>query len=215
MKVYIAGPMRGIHLFNFPAFDEAAEQVRLEGHTPINPADIDRDHGFDPSSLPSDWDWDEIPDDLDLHDIIKRDTDALHQCDAIWLLKGWRDSSGAQAEYHIAKWRGMQIIDTDPPPSGPLDGDAAQRKRIPIASGVLDYFPDAIAAIAACSWVCNEQHNPGEPLHWSRHKSSDHSDCLVRHFMQRGTVDGDGIRHSTKVAWRALAILQLELEDHA
>jgi hypothetical protein len=36
---------------------------------------------------------------------------------------------------------------------------------------------------------------------------------LMRHFLERGTVDDDGIRHSTKVAWRALALLQKELEE--
>ncbi|KAF1711076.1 hypothetical protein CSC70_03885 [Pseudoxanthomonas kalamensis DSM 18571] len=30
--------------------------------------------------------------------------------------------------------------------------------------------------------------------------------------MQRGTVDTDGVRHSAKVAWRALALLQKEIE---
>lgn len=51
-----------------------------------------------------------------------------------------------------------------------------------------------------------------EPLHWSRGKSDDHQDTLLRHLLDSGTVDEDGHRHSTKAAWRALAILQLELE---
>lgn len=83
---------------------------------------------------------------------------------------------------------------------------------MPIASGVLDYFPDAIAAIAEVSKLGNDQHNPGEPLHWSREKSGDHADCIVRHLMERGMIDVDGARHSAKMAWRALALLQLELE---
>ncbi|HQR07017.1 MAG TPA: DUF5664 domain-containing protein [Gemmatales bacterium] len=86
------------------------------------------------------------------------------------------------------------------------------RKAIPIASGVLDYFPDAIRAVANCSYVGNEQHNPGSPLHWDRSKSTDEADALLRHFLERGTVDSDGVRHSTKVAWRALALLQKEIE---
>lgn len=93
--------------------------------------------------------------------------------------------------------------------------DAKERKGVPIASGVLNYFPDAIAAIAELSRIGNEQHNPGQPLHWNREKSTDHDDCLIRHFMERGTVDTDGVRHSTKVAWRALALLQTELEQKA
>lgn len=93
-----------------------------------------------------------------------------------------------------------------------LPTDAAERKGLPITTGVLDYFPDAIAAVAACSKAGNDQHNPGQPLHWAREKSTDHADCIVRHLMERGTVDSDGIRHSAKLAWRALALLQVEIE---
>lgn len=88
----------------------------------------------------------------------------------------------------------------------------AERKYYPIATGVLDYFPDAIALISNVSFIGNEQHNPGQALHWARGKSTDESDTLLRHFLQRGTIDADGIRHSAKLAWRALAMLQKEIE---
>lgn len=94
-----------------------------------------------------------------------------------------------------------------------LPKDKSKRKDTPVATGVLDYFPDAIAAVANCSFVGNEQHNPGSPMHWDRSKSGDEADALVRHLMERGTLDDDGVRHSTKVAWRALALLQKEIED--
>lgn len=94
-----------------------------------------------------------------------------------------------------------------------LPTDAAARKALPIATGVLDYFPDALAAVAHCSKVGNDQHNPGKPLHWDRSKSQDESDALIRHFLERGTVDNDGVRHSAKLAWRALALLQKEMEQ--
>lgn len=94
--------------------------------------------------------------------------------------------------------------------SFPVDAD--ERKQYPVVRGVLDYFPDAIMAVARVSEVGNNQHNPGEPLHWARAKSTDQADCLVRHLMQRGTLDSDGLRHTAKVAWRALALLQLEIE---
>lgn len=90
--------------------------------------------------------------------------------------------------------------------------DAAQRKATPVATGALDYFPDAIRAVAQCSWTGNEQHNPGSLLHWDRSKSGDEADALMRHFLERGTDDTDGVRHSAKVAWRALALLQKEIE---
>jgi Domain of unknown function (DUF5664) len=93
-----------------------------------------------------------------------------------------------------------------------LPSDSAARKRIPLATGLLDYFPDALIAVAEVSHGGNAQHNPGQPVHWDRTKSMDQEDCLLRHFIDRGGVDVDGFRHSAKLAWRALAILQLEIE---
>lgn len=94
-----------------------------------------------------------------------------------------------------------------------------ERKRYPMATGLGDYFPDALAAVAHISWQGNEKHNPGEELHWARGKSMDHADCCARHLQQRGTVEEitlNGVtmkvRHSAQLAWRALALLQEELE---
>jgi hypothetical protein len=77
---------------------------------------------------------------------------------------------------------------------------------------LVKYFPDALAAVAAVSYAGNAQHSPGKPLHWDRNKSMDQEDTLLRHLFEAGTFDSDGHRHSAKVAWRALAMLQLELE---
>lgn len=93
-----------------------------------------------------------------------------------------------------------------------LPTEPGKRKEFPLASGVLDYFPDALVAVAGISFAGNQQHNPGQPLHWNRGKSSDESDTLIRHFLERGTIDSDGQRHSAKLAWRALALLQKEIE---
>ena len=93
-----------------------------------------------------------------------------------------------------------------------LSEDKQERKDTPICSGVLDYFPDALAAVARVSKAGNDQHNPGQPLHWARGKSTDHADCIIRHLMDRGNLDTDGQLHSAKTAWRALALLQEEIE---
>ena len=87
------------------------------------------------------------------------------------------------------------------------------RKQMPVFSGVLNYFPDAIRELSKVSYVGNQQHNPDKPLHWDRSKSGDELDALARHLLEAGTIDTDGIRHSAKVAWRALANLQKELEN--
>lgn len=95
-----------------------------------------------------------------------------------------------------------------------------QRKQYPMGSGLDDYFPDALAETSHISWAGNEKHNPGQPLHWARGKSNDHADCAARHLQQRGgydmiTINGQEVRvrHSAQLVWRALAILQLELEE--
>jgi hypothetical protein len=94
-----------------------------------------------------------------------------------------------------------------------LPTDAQARKSYPIGTGVIDYFPDALAEVANVSRIGNIQHNgPGVPLRWDRSKSTDEADALMRHFVERGGVDTDGVLHSAKLSWRALALLQKELE---
>lgn len=107
---------------------------------------------------------------------------------------------------------GTASADTAAPQIMILTEDAKERKGMPITTGVLDYFPLAIAEVAKCSKAGNDQHNPGQPLHWAKDKSTDHADCIPRHLIDRGAFDTDGIRHSAKLAWRALALLQIELE---
>ena len=99
-----------------------------------------------------------------------------------------------------------------------LKPEAQQRKETPIYSGVIAYFPDAIAEVAKVSFIGNEQHNPGSPLHWDRAKSGDELDACSRHMTDRAKgdkFDNDGARHLGKMAWRALAALQKELEDES
>jgi dATP/dGTP diphosphohydrolase len=95
-----------------------------------------------------------------------------------------------------------------------MPADSVARKNTPLATGVLDYFPAALAAVARISKVGNDKHNPGEPLHWSRGKSQDHADCVLRHLADRGVIDPEtGESHTAEMAWRALALLQLEEEE--
>lgn len=93
-----------------------------------------------------------------------------------------------------------------------IEADGATRKTYPMASGLLDYFPDALAEVAKLSYLAKEKHNPGEPMHHARSKSNDHADCIVRHLVGRGGFDGE-TRESTALAWRSLALLQEELEQ--
>jgi hypothetical protein len=94
-----------------------------------------------------------------------------------------------------------------------MEKNKQKRKQLPIYSGVLKYFPDALAEVSKVSRAGNEQHHPDKPLHWDRSKSTDELDALTRHLLEAGKIDTDGIRHSAKICWRALANLQKELEQ--
>jgi hypothetical protein len=94
-----------------------------------------------------------------------------------------------------------------------LPSDSKQRKEIPLTTGCLDYFPKALAAVAMLSKYGNDKHNPGQPLHWSRDKSTDHADCAGRHLVDRDTYDDESdFLHAVGLAWRSLALLEILLE---
>lgn len=108
--------------------------------------------------------------------------------------------------------RAAKASEPPKPVTRPLPDDSAARKTYPMATGLLDYFPAALAEVAHISYLGNQKHNPGQELHWSRGKSNDHADCAIRHLAERGTRDDNGVRHTAQAAWRALAELQEELE---
>lgn len=92
--------------------------------------------------------------------------------------------------------------------------DSKVRKGIPMHAGLLQYFPSALAAVAQVSRVCNDKHNPGQPVHWSKENSNDHQDALMRHMADTAADPlardpEDGTLLAAKVAWRALAQLQV------
>lgn len=90
-----------------------------------------------------------------------------------------------------------------------------ERKQYPMSSGLLDYFPDSLALISHISWLGNEKHNPGQPLHHARGKSTDHADCVIRHHSTRGQPEnGVPLMHMAEEGWRVLAMLQEALEDY-
>lgn len=110
-KVYIAGPMRGIPLFNFPAFDAARDLAKAKGWDPISPADIDRDSGFHENDPNADVYTPEVN-----RTFAGRDVAAIlslrgEEGDALALLPGWEGSTGALAELALAKWVKLRILD--------------------------------------------------------------------------------------------------------
>jgi hypothetical protein len=112
-----------------------------------------------------------------------------------------------------------------------LPTDSAERKEYPLFRGCDMYFPAALAGVARHSFISNEKHNPGEPMHHSRGKSADHADCIRRHLVDLadmlaacgriGESPEDGrsshdepeliaalLAEANALAWRALALSQ-------
>jgi hypothetical protein len=114
-RIYIAGPMRGIKYYNFPAFDVREFLLKSEGWLVVNPAEIDRQSGFDVGDLPEDHDWSTLPDGFDLKATIGEDLSFLLICSHIYLMKGWESSSGARAEFAVSQWLGLEAIHEEQP----------------------------------------------------------------------------------------------------
>lgn len=102
-----------------------------------------------------------------------------------------------------------------------LPSDSQARKDVPLFSGPLRYFPAALAGIARVCKFGNDKHNPGQPMHHSRGKSSDHADCILRHLVDLGEdfgvglgLDEHGIPQVDMIAWRACALAQEWHETH-
>lgn len=123
------------------------------------------------------------------------------------------------------EWRGLESAwDTPTPAKAPqrpakrmtaLPVDSAERKKFPLYSGLLAYYPAACAMVANMSFIGNEKHNPGLPLQHARGVSGDHADCIVRHLidaMEYPAGSPDKLTELSSLAWRALALLQEECE---
>lgn len=101
----------------------------------------------------------------------------------------------------------------EPWPSALRHKNSAERKAEPVHSGVVLYFPDAMAAKARLSKAGNDKHNPGMPLHWARGKSTDHLECAIRHLMEPDAIDPEtGETNLVAAGWRVDAALQLQQE---
>jgi hypothetical protein len=99
MKIYVAGPMRGIPEFNFPSFNPAERDNERHGKD-ISLGNVEgcedkaaKEHGFNLR--------DALADDLEF---------ICKHADAIAMLPGWENSKGANAERATAVALGLEII---------------------------------------------------------------------------------------------------------
>lgn len=146
-RIYIAGPMRGYPLYNFSEFFAAARVLheRYPNTQTVNPAQVDMERGFNPWEFPSDFNWKSLPEGESFDEIIDRDLALLRECDAIYMLEGWKDSEGAIIEYEVAKDNDLLImfessedeehyaftsVEIDTKPTNPKD--ACGVKKVPL-----------------------------------------------------------------------------------
>lgn len=105
-RVYIAGPMRWIPHWNWPAFFRAEDRLREHGYEVVNPARVDRERGIE---APEDG----AADGLDMREAMRRDLLAILECDKVAVLPGWDSSRGAIAEVSLANAVGMTVISVE------------------------------------------------------------------------------------------------------
>lgn len=94
-RIYLSGPMTGIPDHNIPAFNAAAQKLRILGYDVVNPAEITPQNG-------TTWE-----------DYMRADLQALLTCDTIALMGGWENSKGAHLELHLAHRVGMTVVFAD------------------------------------------------------------------------------------------------------
>lgn len=105
MKIYLAGPMRGIEDHNFPAFHFAAAKLRAEGHEVFSPAEKGEEL--------------HLKKDPTIQNVLafRRKVFKLDLCwicehaEAVALLPGWQASEGAMAERQAARAVGLSVIE--------------------------------------------------------------------------------------------------------
>jgi len=113
MKIYVAGPMRGLPYFNFPAFHEAADKLRSLGHDVFSPAERDNDrHGKDISAgnVAGCEAVAAAEHGFNLREALAEDLEFIcWHADAIALLPGWERSKGATAERAAGLALGLMV----------------------------------------------------------------------------------------------------------
>ena len=123
--------------------------------------------------------------------------------------------NGNDGLHYVHSELGGEITEIEVNDAEVVTDKAQERKKIPVYSGFVKYFPNAMKEVAVCSRIANEQHHAGKPLHWDMDKSTDELDAMMRHLIDHISepIDDDGIRHITKVAWRAMAMLERVLTN--
>jgi hypothetical protein len=222
--------MRGVPHYNFPAFDAMAEEIRRAGLEPVNPAQLDREAGYNPLLAPPDFDWTSIPLELPLDGIIDRDLAALRTCGSYICLDGWERSTGAKAEKAVLDWQGAERLrmHCKEGPAGlplflkwhgthtaPSTGDGEVRVTDPNTGGQKGSKPQRFDLIPAEPlWELAEVYGRGAKKYsddnWRKGYSWKLSFAALNRHLWKWWLgaerDEDGNHHLAQVAWHAFTL---------
>lgn len=240
LSLYVAGPMRGIEAYNFPAFDAAAAALEALGHDVFSPAARDRRVGFDPVGMDGTEDLAALG--FSLNAALAADMAFITmEADGIVVLPGWEQSKGARAEVATAHalglpvWRLAEFLDRGqdalpvgrPPHVTPLgledsgpgtevrvtSATGGSKGRKPLELGAVDPLArEELGRVAAFGSAKYDRGNYLKGYPWSLCV-----DALYRHLMafERGE-DRDpesGLLHTVHAAWHGLALASFVLRD--
>jgi hypothetical protein len=105
VKVYVAGPINGQVDGNRVAFSARCDYLRQAGHTPVNPWDLPVEHEGPCMGDPVDHEGEHR-----YGCYMRKDLQALMECEAISLLPGWQNSRGARVEQAVAAILGLHLL---------------------------------------------------------------------------------------------------------
>lgn len=229
MRVYVAGPMRNVPEFNFPAFAEETARLRKLGWEVFNPAERDLTVGFDPSGMTGSEDL--AAHGFDLREALGADLEWITtHADALVVLPGWRQSRGATAEVATARALGIpvwerphadsdelrEVVDDGPQPAGEqivTSATGGSKGRKPLEVGAVD--PLARAELGRVAAFGSRKYARGNYLlgyDWSLCV-----DALHRHMLAfEAGEDRDpesGLLHPAHAAWHGLALCSFVLRE--
>jgi len=95
-RIYISGRITGLKRPEYLAnFAKAEEELKMQGFVVLNPAKVN-------DTLPACMTWEEY---------MEVSMTLLKMCKRIYLLKNWRESKGAKAEWNYATMHDYEVIE--------------------------------------------------------------------------------------------------------